>query len=176
MKLNQKLSLIGLLLYLLFSVLAFRIPAQTADVEAKALSSPYTLLLFALGFFLPGFTMSVGWASQEQTEKNFSRQALFVIGGTALYSLAMLAGIDDTLGLFTWMCLSSCGLLLLHHHLLKPLQPLPRKLFAGLAATAFSMIPIVLALSCFRFQSPLLVWLGFLSFPLWGKLIGKVVE
>ena len=179
MKLNQKLSFIGLLFYLLFSALAFRIPPgteQTADVEAKALSSPYALLLFALGFFLPGFAMSMGWASQRRAEKNFTRRVLFVIGGTALYSLAMLAGIDDTLGLFTWMCLSSCGLLLLHHYLLEPLQPLPRKLFIGLGAAAFSMIPIVLALSWFRIESPLLVWIGFLSFPLWGKLMGKVAE
>ncbi len=177
MKLSKKLSLIGLMIYIFFCLLAlWAEQGEGSEAEPEALSFAHLTPLFFSSFFLPGFLMSLAWARQKQREKKFSKSALFVLGGTALYSLTLLAGIDDPLGLFSWVCLSSCGLLLLHHHLLEPLNPLPQKLLLGLIAAAVSMIPITLALKCFTLGNSLLVFTGFLSYPLWGWLMGNVAR
>jgi len=69
MKLSSKLSLIGLVIYIFFCLLAlWSRQREEVATDVGSLNLAGIATLFFAGFFLPGFLMSLAWAIHKQSE------------------------------------------------------------------------------------------------------------
>jgi len=173
MKSNNRLAFVGTGLYLGCVVLLYAFH-QPEEQNAEILKPVHRPILFLSALFLPGLSMSLAWVWTQP--KSFFDKALFVFTSTALYSLVILVGMDSPLTLLLWIVLGSCTLLLLHHHLLEELQALPTKLLKALFGVTLAALPLFAAMQNLLLGDKELVFLGFLSFPAWGWLMGRLVE
>ncbi len=176
MKLSTRLTLTGILLYLLFliPVLWQHYAHETSEsiFDSNKLSG-----LTIAGFVLPGLLMGMAWIWKDDhlTTSNLNK-IFFLSGCILLYVVVPLAGMDDPMALALWCCLCSIALLLLHHYFLQAASPLPGLVLRGIFAAATGISPLLLCMYCFRLEDEKLLWVGFLSFPLWGYLMGKTIE
>ena len=172
MKSSNRLAFVGTGLY--FSCVALLYAFRTEEQSAEILKPVHQPVLFLLALFLPGLSMSLAWVWTQP--KAFFDKLLFVFCSTSLYSLVILAGMDSPLTLLLWIGLGSCTLLLLHHHLLEELQALPTKLLKALLGATLAALPLFTAMQNLLLDDKELIFLGFLSFPAWGWLMGRLVE
>ncbi len=169
---RRRLVFTGMGLYLAFVVIVHWFDGENLSAEPP-LVPVWPVLFFAVSF-VPGFSMSLAWVWE--LRKPLMRKVQFVCAGTALYALLILVGMDSPVGLLLWAGLSSCAWLLLHHRILESLPNLPGKMLSCLLASFLAVLPAFWAMQTMPLADKATAFWSFLSFPVWGWLMGRVVE